>query len=98
MVVINNILALPFMVILWAMDALVFVVALQMVLDGLVGFRAPSLVRCLREITDPLKQSIRRCVVKFRGEPWPDWAIWLLAIVGILLLRQAALAVLMAMQ
>jgi uncharacterized protein YggT (Ycf19 family) len=95
--VINNILAWSFIPMLWALDAYLFVVALRLALDCWGRPGTARLHGCLRQLTEPARLALRRWMAQCGLQGWPDWAVWGMVIVGLLLFRQMLLVAIVAL-
>lgn len=94
MIVVNSVIALPFVLMLWAVDTFIAIVALRLILDGLGGARAGRFKDCLHGLTEPVRLTLCRRVP---GVPMADWLMWFLVIVAGLTLRRLLVALILAL-
>ena len=60
MIYTTNILAVPLVLTIWALDMYLFLLMVYGVLTKVSGERASQLLLCLKPFTDPLPQAVRR--------------------------------------
>ena len=87
MIYFTNILAGPLVLILWLIDAYLFVSSVRLLLGQFQG--ASSLAACetLQRFTDPLPQALRSWLARRRSGPTSMWSAWLIVLLGGLVLR-----------
>ena len=93
MVYTTNILALPLILIIWALDMYLFLLMVYSVLTRLSGERARQLCLCLKPLTDPLPQAVRRWLGQHTSKPVKQWVPWAVVIFAGLIVRHLLVVV-----
>ncbi len=83
----TNILAVPLVLTIWALDMYLFLLMVYSVLTRLSGERASQLRICLRPFTEPLPQAVRRWLGQHTTKPVRRWVPWAVVICGGLIVR-----------
>ena len=87
MVYTTNILALPLVLIIWALDMYLFLLMVYSVLTRLSGERASQLRICLRPFTEPLTRAVRQWLGRHTSKPVRQWVPWAVVIFAALIGR-----------
>lgn len=84
----TGLLAFPFVVTVWAIDAYLFLVVVHLIArPAAAPPNVPAWQRSLRTLVDPLPDTVRAWRTKVRGE-LPNWAVWTIVIGSLFLVRQ----------
>ena len=83
----TNILAVPLVLALWAMDMYLLLLMVYSVLTRFSGERASQLCICLRPFTEPLPQAVRRWLGQHTSTPVKQWVPWAIVVFGCLIVR-----------
>ena len=87
MIVTNNILAVPFIIVIWSMDAMLCLISIRLALAPLPSLQGTRFVRALRELVDPLPQAICSKLAVWRHRVTPAWMPWLI-LIGLLIVAR----------
>jgi hypothetical protein len=94
----SNILAGPLLMIIWAVDIFVFLVALRWALARTSNVSAVRIRASLQAIADPLPAALNSWLIRKRRRAVPGWLPWALVLTGAIVVRQlVALIVIAAM-
>lgn len=74
MIITTNILAIPFLVAIWTIDAYLFILIAHSVLGRLTSPWANRLALAFGQVTDPIVRLVRAPLERMRGRPVPSWA------------------------
>ena len=88
MIFTNNILAIPFLLLIWTTEFFLFVIVLRLTLAPIPSFRSTRFVLAFRELVDPMQQALSCRFTAWWQRPVPVWVSWLALIIGLILLRQ----------
>ena len=83
----NNILAGPLVLIIWCIDAYIFLASVRLILGRL---RATTLAQVrvdLQQFTDPLPQSLHMWMSARLRRPLRPWMSWAIVLFGCIVLR-----------
>ena len=84
----GNLLALPLLIAIWAIDIYLLMIGVRLLAEQLSGTSAAHLCQGLQPITDKIPMAIRRWLVaRSQGRPTASWAPWAITIGGGLVLR-----------
>ena len=87
----TNILALPLMLLAWAIDVYLFLACIRMGCNLFKGSGAARLRDTLRPVTDPLPEAISGRLSGHLRRPVPLWLSWLLVFLLGMVLKQLLL-------
>ena len=87
----TNILALPLLLVVWAIDAYLFLACIRLGCSLFKGSGAGRLRTTLQPVTDPLPEAISRWLAWHLKKPLPLWLSWLLVFLLGMVLRQLIL-------
>ncbi len=87
MIYTTSILAVPLVLILWAVDMYLFLLIAYGLLARLSGERASQLRLCLKSSTEPLPQAVRRWLGQHTSKPVKQWVPWAVVIFAGLIVR-----------
>jgi hypothetical protein len=88
----TNILALPLVLCIWAVDLYLLMACARLILGKWSGETAARICHGLKPITDPLPMAIRRWLQGHRGNLIPGWVPWAIVIGAGLVLRHLLIA------
>jgi hypothetical protein len=74
----TNILAVPFMLLLWALDLYLFLLAIRLIVARLPRAWAQRALPVLQTFTDAVPQAVDRRLTKWRGRRVETWLPWVL--------------------
>ena len=83
-----NLMALPFVLAIWAIDAYVLLVCVRLISGRLSGPKAMQLCSWLKPLTDPLPQAAGRWLRTRMKRVVPRWLPWLVTILLLSLVRE----------
>ena len=83
----TNILALPLVLTIWALDMYLFLLMVYSVSTRLSGKRASQLCSCLKPFMCPLPQAVRRWLGRHTATPVKQWVPWAVVIFAGLIIR-----------
>lgn len=83
----TSLLAFPFFVVLWTLDAYVFVALLRLFLGRLHATRNTRLCVALQEVVDPIADHVDRRLVAWRQCSSPPWVPWVIVVGTAVILR-----------
>ena len=94
MVYTTNILALPLVLIVWALDIYLLLVMVYVVAGKLSGERASRVRQCLEQFARPMPQAVRRWLERRTAKPVKQWVPWVVvALVGLVIRHLLALLI-----
>lgn len=85
-------LLLPPLLLLWALDAYLFVMVFRLILSKCHTAWASQVCSGLKPLTDPIPDAVRRRLAAKGNKPVPDWLPWLMTFGGGVLLRYLLVA------
>ncbi len=83
----TNILSLPLVLAIWALDSLLFLAAMRLTLRGIPRAETTGVYRSLRDLTDPIPRAIGRWVSNRRARSLRLWVSWVIFILGLIVGR-----------
>lgn len=89
MIYTTNMLAAPLVLLLWAVDLYMVVLAIRLIAGRLSGHRARELCACLRPFIDHWPSAVGKWMTPWMIRPIPPWLPWAIVAVGVLTIRQA---------
>jgi hypothetical protein len=98
MIFITNPFALPLLILIWSLDAWLWLASLRLILDKLPSVRINHFCQSLRQFTDPLPNAVNRWISLWTRKPIPTWFMWLLTLVAVIVLRHLLISFVMSMQ
>ena len=97
MIYTTNILAVPLVIALWALDMYLFLLIAYSVLTRLSGERASQLCSCLKLFTEPLPQVVKRWLGRHTSTPVKQWVPWAVVILACLIIRHVLILVIVSL-
>ncbi len=94
MVYTTNILAVPLVVAVWAVDMYLMLLLARVVLSGLSNSRAGKLHDRLRPLTDPPMMVVQGCLERHSTRPIKRWVPWAVVVTCGITVRHMLIAVL----
>jgi len=85
MIFINSPFILPLLIIIWSVDAWLFLASARLILGKIAP--ANQFSKTIILLTDPLPQLVKRWILHWFKKAMPTKAAWLLTIVAVLILR-----------
>lgn len=82
----------PITVVIWAIDAYLFLAVCRLIMSQLAGQRSSELHAALGQITDPIPEALHRWLESRRQWEPPRWLSWGIVICGVAVLRQLLIA------
>lgn len=98
MVVIRNPLVLPVLVLLWSIDAWLWLASIRLVLFRVHTGPAGRIGQGLAKITDPLPGATGQCIRQLTTRQPPLWLTWLLTVFAVVAVRSVVVSVLVSVQ
>ena len=94
MVYTTNILALPFVLLAWAVDMYLLLVMVYVVAGKLSGERASRVRQYLEQFARPMPQAVRRWLERRTAKPVKQWVSWVVvALIGLVIRHLLALLI-----
>ena len=75
----NNIFAGPLLLAVWAIDFCLMVITVRLIIAQIPSISESGFSQCLRQLTDPVTDMVRRKLTKHRAAPWLPWLIVILS-------------------
>ena len=75
----NNIFAGPLLLAVWAVDIYLLLVSIRLIAAQIPSISESGFSQCLRQLTDPVTDMVRRKLTKHRAPPWLPWLIVILS-------------------
>jgi hypothetical protein len=98
MTFITNPFALPLLILIWTLDAWLWLACIRLILDKIPSVRMNIFCQSLRQLTNPLPNTINRWFSRFTRKLMPAWLKWSTAIVAAIILRHLLILFVMSMQ
>jgi hypothetical protein len=86
-----NLLALPVLIVTWALDIYLWMTCLRLVLGRFIGVQGTALYAGLCELTDPVRNTVDRCLGMMWNRSFAGWLLWLTGILVMLITRHLLL-------
>lgn len=96
MIITTNILALPFVLLLYFLDAFITLASARLILGQLAADWAGRAATGLIPLVDWAPELLRRLIVNWFKRPLPSWAGWVIVIGAALVLRHILVGTLLA--
>ena len=90
---VTNIFHLPFLFLIWLIEAYFFTAVLRAVLTFVPNGPQSYMYRQVKLLTDIIPDFINRRLAKVSGKPVPSWAPWAITIFVLLVVRQALILI-----
>lgn len=91
-----NLLGIPLVFALWAMDSVLFLAFSRVGFGRLESVRSTKAYQSLCYLTDPLPRLAEKLLAKRREGPIPQWASWSSAILGLMACRYLLVLILIS--
>ncbi len=98
MVFVSNPFLLPVLILIWSMDAWLWLALIRLALHRTRSGPAGEINRVIANITDPLTRSTDRWLNHFTRTSAPPWLSWIVTLLAVALMRQLLLSLLIAYQ
>ena len=92
-----NLLSVPFILAIWALDSVLFLVVLRLALRKITRVRAMTAYQALKQLTDPLPRFVERKVRQPEAKIDRPWLPWFLVVLVLLASRYTLLGLLLAL-
>jgi len=89
----TNVLALPLVLCIWAVDLYLLMACARLILGKWSGETAARICHGLKPITDPLPAAVRGWLGRRWARPVPGWVPWAVALFAALILREVLLSI-----
>jgi uncharacterized protein YggT (Ycf19 family) len=96
MIFITNLLNLPFLVLIWLIEAYFLLTTARLIIATIPSANQSHFFQQLKLLTDPVPNIIRRGWARWRNEPLPSWAAWVIVILLGCIVRQIVISVLVS--
>ena len=96
MVYTTNILAVPLVLLIWALDLYLFLAAARLLAGRFSGQKAAQLCSGLQPFTDPMPHAVERWIASRTRRSIPTWLPWGIVIVAAMFVRQSLAWVIVA--
>ena len=94
MIIHTNILALPLILLVWALDAYLLIALIRLVLGGVRAMQSKPLYLCLQQLADGIPNRVDRWIAGWREVSNPSWLPWLVVLVSLIVIRHLVVWVL----
>jgi len=98
MIFITNPLALPLLILIWSLDAWLWLVAIRLIIDKVPSNKLVHIRQGLRQFTDPLLNVTGEWMSYLAKRPIPTWLMWILTILMAMIFRHVLLVMVMALK
>lgn len=92
-----NLLSIPFILTIWALDSMLFLVVLRLALRKSARVQAMTIYQALKQLTDPLPLLVKRKLRQPEIEIDRPWLPWFLVVLTLLTSRYLLLGLLLAL-
>lgn len=82
-----NMLVVPLILLIWAIDLYLFTASLRLILGQLSAARSSVLCQALRELVDPIPNRVESWLTAWRHRPTPGWVSWVIVISAVMVAR-----------
>jgi hypothetical protein len=89
----TNVLALPLVLCIWALDLYLFLTCARLILGKWTGETAARICHGLKPITDPLPAAVQGWLGRLWVRPVPGWAPWAVTLFAVLIVREVLLSI-----
>jgi len=89
MIYISNIFNLPLLIIIWLIEAYLFVAACRLIVAKIPSARQTYFYKNLKLLTDFVPEALSRKLLKWKDKSIPSWLAWFIVILSGFILRQA---------
>lgn len=91
----TNILAVPLLLVVWAIDMFLGLSALRLLMGRNHALKNHPAGQALVYLTDPIHQAVAQRLAAWRGRPLPSWASWTILIIAATAVQQLLVGVIM---
>lgn len=98
MIFISNPFVLPLLVLVWSIDAWLWLASIRLILGQLPSFRTGSVCQCLKRLTDTLPQVLGRSISRWAKKQMPLWLTWLVTVASLVMIRDLVLSFMVHLQ
>jgi hypothetical protein len=91
----TNLLSLPFLLLIWIIEAYLFFLAARFVLGWSASTRQSYFYQNAKLLTDPLPNMVNKLFAKLRNRSTPSWLSWVIVISFMCILRQLLVSMLL---
>ena len=88
MVFITNTINFPIIILIWLIDAYLFLAVVRLIIARIAGTRQKSFYQQLSLLTDWLPNIVGKYLIKFGNVSSPSWLCWVIVIIIGCILRQ----------
>ena len=93
-----NLLSLPFILAIWALDSMLFLATLRLALRKSSRVQAMGAFHALKQLTDPLPRFVARRLHRLELETDRPWLPWFLVMLALVTGRYVLLGLLIALR
>ncbi|MBN1509493.1 MAG: hypothetical protein JW955_21780 [Sedimentisphaerales bacterium] len=93
MIYVNNIFALPLVLLAGCLDAFVLLAGLRLILGQLAATRNSRTCAATAELTDPAVRAVDSLLTRYAHRPMRPWVSWAIVILVALVVRHLAVRV-----
>ena len=98
MVIYTNPITLPILVLIWSMDAWLWLAAIRAVLCRLESVHANHICQAIAQVIEPITELAKRTISRFTTRQIPQWSLLLAAALAMITIRQILLSIVMLRQ
>lgn len=93
MTYIPNMFNLPFLIIIWLIEAYLFLASARLIVASIPSARQSAFCQNLKLLTDFVPEALSRKLFKWKDKPIPSWLAWFIVILSGFILRQALIVI-----
>lgn len=98
MVIYTNPITLPILVLIWSMDAWIWLAAIRIFLCRVESSYASQISRAIAQVTDPITELVSRTIRHFTPRRLPQWLLLLVTALAMITVRQLLLSIVLLTQ
>ena len=85
----TSVMALPIVLLVWALDSYMFILALRLILGSARSIHSSRFYLALPQLTDGAAHRVDAWLARVRGKSNPAWLPWLVVVTTLVLVRHA---------
>ena len=86
---ISNLFNLPLLILIWLIEAYLFLAAVRLIVARIPNARQTYFCQNLKLLTDFVPEALSRKLLKWKDKSIPSWLAWFIVILSGFILRQA---------
>jgi hypothetical protein len=93
MTYISNLFNLPFLILIWLIEAYLFLASARLIVARIPSARQTYFYQNLKLLTDFVPEALSRKLLKWKDKTIPSWLAWFVVILSGFILRQALIVI-----